>query len=228
MEVPRIAHLRRRATLWGALLATLGLGLGPGTASAVGFYLDVELDTGETGSFAHVTIEEVTIEQDVAALDFRIELGDALGDGADLHEFYFNLLGSFTGVAISTDDAPATPYTLSSGPPILGGAGSEFDYGVSFGNGAGGAGNGVLAVATFTLTADQPLFIDDLRESSFASGGSIEIQLAAHVQGTELVAGATSETVGGVVPEPSTTLLLAFGLAGIAAERRRRARERAH
>jgi len=99
---------------------------------------------------------------------------------------------------------------------------------VNFGNGASGAGNGVLSVATFTLTADQPLSIADLLESSFASGDSIETQFAAHVQGTELFVSATSETVGGVVPEPSATLLLALGLVGIAVERRHRARARAH
>jgi hypothetical protein len=221
VEVSEIAHLWRRTALWGALLAATALGLGPSTASAIGFYLDVELDTGQTGSFAYVTVE-----QDAAALDFRIELCDALGSEADLHEFYFNLLGSFTGLAISTDDAPTTPYTLLSDPPVLGGAGAEFDYGVNFGNGAAGAGNGVLTAATFTLSADQPLSITHLLESSFASGRSIEIQFAAHVQGTELLVGATSETVGGVVPEPSTAPLLAVGLAGIAAARRRRSRAR--
>ena len=220
MEVSPIAHLQRRVTLWGALLAALALGLGPGTASAVRFGLDVEFDTGQIGSFAQVTI----VETDVGALDFRIELGDALGDEADLQEFYFNLLGAFTGVAISTDDAPATPYTLSPNPPILGGAGSEFDYGVNFGDGAGEAGNGVLSAASFRLTADQPLSIADLLESSFASGGSIESQLAAHVQGTELFVGADSETVGGVVPEPATGALLALGLASIGCVRRGRNR----
>jgi len=219
VEASSIAHRRRRAALWGALLAALALGLGPGTASAIGFYLEVEFDTGQIGNFVHVTIEE-----DLGALDLRIELGDALGDEADLHEFYFNLLGSFTGVAISTDDAPATPYALSSDPPILGGAGSDFDYGVNFGDGAGGTGNGVLAAATFRLTADQPLSISDLLESSFASGGSIESQFAAHVQGTELFVGADSETVGGVVPEPATGALVALGVALIGSVRRGRNR----
>jgi hypothetical protein len=221
--VSSISQLRRRTARWGALLGALALGLGPGSASAIGFDLDVEFDTGQTGSFAHVTIEE-----DAGALDFSIELDDVLGDEADLHELYFNLLGSFTGVAISTGDAPTTPYTLSSDPPIRGGAGSDFDYAVNFGNGAGSAGNGVLATATFTLTftltADpgQPLSIDDLLESSFASGGSIESQFAAHVQGTELIVGSDSETVGGVVPEPATGAAFALGLALLSSARRSR------
>jgi len=210
-----IGHRQRRAARWGALLAALALALGPGTAAGIGFDLEVEFDTGQIGSYAHVTIEE-----DLGALDFSIELGNALGDEADLHELYFNLSGSFTGVAISTDDAPGTPYALSSGPAVLGGAGSDFDYGVNFGNGAGASGNGVLAAASFRLTADQPLSIADLLESSFASGGSIEAQLAAHVQGTDLFVGADSETVGGIVPEPATGALVALGLALIGSVRR--------
>jgi len=211
-----IPHRWRRAARWGALLAALALVLGPGTAAGIGFDLEVEFDTGQIGSYVHVTIEE-----DLGALDFSIELGDTLGDEADLHELYFNLLGSFTGVAISTDDDPATPYALSSGPPILGGAGSDFDYGVNFGNGAGASGNGLLTAASFRLTADQPLSISDLLESSFASGGSIEAQLAAHVQGTDLFVGTGSETVGGIVPEPATGPLLALGLALFGSVRRR-------
>jgi hypothetical protein len=208
MKTLKIAHLQRRGALWGALFAALALGLGPGTASAVGFDLDVEFDTGQTGSFVHVEIEE-----DFGALDFRIELGDALGDEADLHEFYFNLVGTFTGVAISTEDDPRTAYTLLLDPSIRGGAGASFDYGVNFGNGAGRRGNGALASATFTLTADQPLSIADLLESSFAAGGSIETQFAAHIQGTEIFVGSDSEMVGGIVPEPATGALVALGLA---------------
>jgi hypothetical protein len=190
------------------------LWLGPDSASAMSFYLDVEFDTGQVGSFARVTVDE-----DAGDLDFRIELTDALGDQADLHELYFNLLGSFTGVAITTTDAPQTPYTLTSNPSVRGGAGADFDYGVNFGNGAGDPGNGVLSTATFRLTADQPLSIAALLESTFASGGSIESQIAAHVQGTELFSNADSETVGGVVPEPATGLLAALGLAAMAALR---------
>jgi hypothetical protein len=224
MRVPSIAPVWRWIPLWGSLLAALALGLDPDAASAASFDLDVEFDTGQIGSFAHVTIEE-----DAGALDFSITLGDSLGYEADLHEFYFNLrdemLNRFTGVAISTDDAPMTPYALLFDPSIRGGAGSSFDYGVNFGNGAGSSGNGVLTAATFTLTADEPLSIADLlRESSFASGGSIEIQFAAHIQGTDLYVGSDSETVGGIVPEPATGALVALGLALLGSARPARSR----
>jgi MYXO-CTERM domain-containing protein len=217
MKTLKIAHLQRRGALWGALVATMTLGVGPGTASAVGFDLDVEFDTGQTGSFAHVEIQE-----DFGALDFSIEVADALGDEADLHEFYFNLLGDFTGLAISTDDGPKIPYSLLFDPSINGGAGASFDYGVNFGNGAGKSGNGVLDFATFTLTADQLLSIDDLLETSSAAGGTIEVQFAAHIQGTEIYVGNDSETVGGNTPEPATGALVALGLAVLGSTRPRR------
>jgi hypothetical protein len=212
MTVPLCPGLRRLAGGAGMLLALLWLG--PDSASATSFDLNVEFDTGQIGSYAQVTVDEAAGD-----LDFRIELTGALGDQADLHELYFNLLGSFTGLAITTADAPQTPYKLISDPSVRGGAGSDFDYAVNFGNGAGGPGNGVLSTATFTLTADQPLSIAALLESSFASGGSIESHMAAHVQGTELFSKVGSETVGGVVPEPATGLLAALGLAAMAALR---------
>ena len=96
---------------------------------------------------------------------------------------------------------------------------------MNFGNGAGSSGNGVLTSATFTLMADQPLSIADLLESSFASGGSIETQFAAHIQGTELFVGADSETVGGIVPEPATGALVALGLALLGSARPGRNRD---
>jgi hypothetical protein len=98
--------------------------------------------------------------------------------------------------------------------------GLHFHWGVNFGNGAGASGNGELKTASFTLFANAPLSIADLMASSFASGGSIEIFMATHVQGTSFVECVNSETVGAVVPEPSTGLLLMAGLGLLAHSRR--------
>jgi hypothetical protein len=211
-----IPELWRRVGRWGAALAALGLALSPGAASAlsISFGLGIEFDTGQTGTFAHVTIDEKAGD-----LDFTIQLTGALGHANDLHEFYFNLADPFTGLEISTADDPTTPYTLTPNPTIAGGAGASFDYGVSFGNGGGLSGNGQLASATFTLSALEDLLISDLLESSFAAGGTIEAHVAAHVQGTEFVAAANSETVGTLIPEPATGLFVALGLVALSALR---------
>jgi hypothetical protein len=205
----------------GRILALLALGwisMAPTTASALSFTLSTELDTGVTGPFASVDLTE-----SAGTLAFVITLDlDELGPSADLHQFYFNLTGNVVGLAISDTNAPNYPYSLAANPSIAGGAGSSFDWGVSFDNGGGAPGNGRLQIAEFTLSANQGLTIGQLIESSFASGGDIEINMAAHVQGTSLLTGASSETIGGIVPipEPSTGLLFLTGLMGLAAQRR--------
>jgi hypothetical protein len=192
-----------------ALLAALGVA---SSATALTIPLNREFDAGTIGTFG-----SVTVTQNGDTLDFSVSLAvSVLGAGADLHEFYFNLVGSPTGVGISNTNAPTTAYTLATNPSVAGGAGSSFEYGVSLGNGAGGPGNGVLKLATFRIFADQPLTLAMLSQTSSTSGSGVTVNLAAHVQGTSFVSGATSERVGGVVPEPGTIVLVTAGLVGLA------------
>ena len=195
--------------------------LAPALASALSIPLDVEFDDAVSGDFASVTVTE-----DGGELRFEIAIdpGSDLGGEADLHEFYFNLTGSFSGLSISSDDPqhPRGQYALAGGPSVRGGAGSSFDFGVSFGNGGGPPGNGTLQTASFTLGAAQPLSIADLFETSTASGGEVTVHFAAHVQSTSFANGSDSETVGGVIPEPGTGALLGLGL-GILGVRSRQA-----
>jgi hypothetical protein len=202
--------------LWGFLLAA-GLASGASGAS-ISYELNVEFDNGETGAFAQVDVTE-TAE---GGLEFEIGLLEALGEDADLHKFYFNVRDTVVDLDLASDDNVSTAYTLSEGPAIAGGAGSDFDYGISFGNGAGRRGNGVLQTARFTLTASSTLRIEDLDELSSTSSGVIATS-AAHVQGTSLSAYVDSETVGGVIlPEPGINALLVLIATALVARRRSR------
>jgi hypothetical protein len=199
--------------------APSGVVLLPAPALALDFSLDIEFDDGLTRSYGNVGVSERDGE-----LDSIITLTDALGPNSDLHdlhELYFNVIGNTDGLGITNTNALSyeTEYELICGPHVAGGAGSTFHWGVNFGNGAGEPGNGELKTASFTLFANEPLSIADLMESTFASGGSIEIVMATHVQGTSLVEYTDAETVGTLVPEPSTGLLLMTGLGLLAASR---------
>lgn len=198
---------------WLSIAAAAALGLfAANPAAAVSFPLNVEFDDETIGTFGNVEVTEVAGD-----LQFQITLNASLGAGADLHELYFNLSGVQTGLAISSTDMVNTPYTLLTAPSgVSGGAGSSFGFGVSFGNGAGPSGNGVLQTASFVLSADGALGVGDLLLSSSTSQ-DIEVYLAAHVQGTSLVPGVTSETVGNLVPEPGTLGLVLLGLLGLGA-----------
>jgi len=211
----------RHSALWlaaGIALVALVSNPAPGLAASISIGLSVEFDSGEVGSYGQVLIEENGND-----LDFTIQLSDALGDDIDLHEFYFSLDGDFNRLRISNTDSPNTRYSLDRNPSVAGGAGSSFDYGVNFGNGGGRRGNGKLCCASFTLSANEALTINDLRVATFTNDSTIAINLAVHVQGTTFDPNADSETVGGVIPrpnpipEPGTGPLLAMSLVGLAA-----------
>jgi hypothetical protein len=134
-----------------------------------------------------------------------------------MRAFYFNLVGGAPSLMLESDDEVDTDYVLRESHSVAGGAGSDFDFEVHFGNGAGPPGNGVLQMASFLIQPSDPMSVLSLdalldADGTSASGGSIDLDLALHVQGTSLVRGSSSETVGGVVPEPATGLLMAAGL----------------
>lgn len=225
---------RSRTPRWGwrlAFAAWAWLAMGAAPAGALTIPLDVELDTGGAGRFG-----SVTVAPNGPSLDFGVVVGADLGPRADLHAFYLNLVPDgaqvFTNLRITASNAPWTPYTLAfPAGPVFGGAGAAFDVRVGFGSGAGRKGNGVLQFALFTLSADQPLGLDNLWQLSFPNKAG-PVHVAAHVQGTSWPRGANSILVGGAalpvvaVPEPTPAVLVAVGLVALAGGRRWRVARR--
>lgn len=166
----------------------------------------------------------VDITQNGSDIDFAIDYEtNTLGSNADMHEFYFNLTSPpdpVTGLTITADSAPNNAFTLlGPNPSVAGGAGASFDWGVSFGNGGGPSGNGILQFAAFTLSADQALSVSDFFELSYPNNIS-PVNFAVHFQSTATTPG--SETIGGVVPLPAAVWLFGSGLLGLIGIARRK------
>lgn len=193
------------------VLALAALTLGAAPAGAVSFPLTVQLGGGGTGTYGNVEVTETGGD-----LTFAVSLDASLGANRDLHELYFNLADGFTGLAISSTDIVNTAYTLDADPAVSGGAGASFDWGVNFGDGAGPPGNGQLTSATFVLSANEALSVDDLLITSSTAGAQpVVVYMAVHPQGSGI------STVGAVVPEAGTAALLFLGLSGLAGLGRR-------
>lgn len=220
--------IMKRKTLLIICMLFLGMMIG---SPAFGLSIDLvyEFDGNFLGTTSFGTVD-VTENVNGSDLDFTITANTANLGGGDIHKFYFNLLTPpvFTGLAVTSGNWPNTPYSLiGPSPSIAGGAGAAFDWGVSFGNGGGPPGNGILTTAIFTLSADQDLSITDLLEWS-SPNNTPDVLFAVHFQGTDIFnaypnSNPGSETVGGgmTTPIPTPVLLLGTGLIGLAGFRRK-------
>jgi hypothetical protein len=198
------------------LVVTLFLGLFSVSASAYTFNLVYEFD----GVLPVQSYGTVDVTQNNGDLDFVVTADTStLGSNADINVLYFNLIDGFTGLNILTSNASTTEYEfIGPDPSVRGGAGADFDWGVDFGSGGGSKGNGILHLATFTLSADQDLQISHLFEFSDPNN-TPSVNLAVHFQNTDTPY--DSETVGAAVPIPAAAWLLGTGLIGLIGLRRR-------
>ena len=96
-----------------ALLATLAFAT---QAAALSFVLNSEFD----GDLIDDVYATVTVTQSGDDLDFSVMLNDLLGPGEDAHELYFNLAGTFTGISITSSNAPNTAYSVLTSPSVAG------------------------------------------------------------------------------------------------------------
>jgi hypothetical protein len=199
-----------------ALVIALNISLFSVSASAFTFNLVYEFD----GALPAQSYGTVDVTQNNDNLDFVVTADTStLGPNADINVLYFNLTNSFTGLNILTNNAPRTEYEIiGPDPPVRGGAGAAFDLGVNFGQGGGSKGNGILQLATFTLSADQDLLVSHLFEFSNPNN-TPPVNAAVHFQGTDTPF--DSETVGGAVPIPAAAWLLGTGLIGLIGLKRR-------
>jgi len=190
-----------------------------GSAAAYTFDLKYEFD-GDLPVLTYGTVD-VTQSGDDLLFIITVDTTTVLGTNADIHELYFNLTFTPTNLAITADNHPNNAYTLlGPNPSVTGGAGASFDWGVSFGNGGGPAGNGTLQYASLTLSADEALSVSNLFELSYPNGIP-PVNVAVHFQGTATSPG--SETIGGYyeVPLPGAMWLFGSGLMGLAGLRRK-------
>jgi hypothetical protein len=199
-----------------ALVLALGLaGLSSAHADSLTVDLIYQLSDGTTGDYGEVTVNEVGGD-----LHFTISRGPDLGPSADLVEFYFNLAGAFTGLAISsTDPQPGSSYLFGMPATERGEAMFSFDAEVNFGDGSGAGGNGTVTMATFTLSADQALTLAAIMETSSDEAVPVEILFGAFFRTTGDIAEEV-QIVGAPVPLPAAAWLFGSALLGFPAIRR--------
>ncbi len=211
--------MRSRTLGFGLVLvgAWLALLAAP-RADALTLNLTVDFDDGPGVNYG--TVDLIQSGNDVVV----VITGNTatLGANVDVHEFYFNL--PFTPTNLSASDSMTVmgtstcsdaTCTVASPPTVAGGAGTDFEHGVNFGNG-----NPQLNPFEFLLSADEAITVADLTSELSVGNNHDGVYVAVHFQNTTTDPG--SET-GGAVPEPGTALLLGLGLAGLAAGGRARA-----
>lgn len=206
--------------LRNACACTLALVLG-GLSTAHADSLTVELiyqfSGNRNGDFGTVTVTETGGD-----LQFTITAGPDLGQNMDLQEFYFNLVGSFTGLTVSSTDPQAgRAYRFGMPATVIGNGNFSFDADVNFGNGSDSSGNGVLPVATFILSAVEDLTLAAIMETSNGTTVPVPVLFAARFQGTS-EGGMGGITVGAPVPLPGAVWLMGSALLGFPLLRRRR------
>ena len=201
------------------LIATLFV---PVEQAQADFIIDLvhEFDGDSPGGTTSFGTVELT--QNGGFIDFEIIDNTTNLVGGDIHQFYFNLPDAIDISSLIVSNSGGVSNlaimnftTMGAGPPVAGGTGASFDTGISFGNGGGPPGNGLLTTATFSLTATGGLLVSDLLSEFSSPNNTPDVLVAVHFQSAD-VFGNGSETVGGgtVIPEPnSVAVIVIMGMA---------------
>ncbi|MCR9094281.1 MAG: PEP-CTERM sorting domain-containing protein [bacterium] len=197
------------------ILATIGLLLSAGGVSAAVIEATASSFTGDPLSVS-VTIDD---EADAGSLVITLSV-DESESTADLRGFFAHVADESLLAGLSVSGASVGSATFAANDVInlrrgnnLNGGGSLCPCDLGLEIGSPGIGSDDIQSVTFTLShATESL------STSFLSGQAFGVRATS--VGTDGSREGSSKLVG-VVPEPSTSLLLLMGLAGLAGSRRR-------